>query len=285
MATNLWRARALKRVLRETLKDNGVSAREAARRLGVSHTLVNDWLGADKQLPAATDVSRLLQAIDVTGDEFTRIVAMAETAGADWMIGGTPGINPQLAAALACEQDPALVSITECAPLVFPGLLQTRAYAHHIINRADPGLPEIEVQTRIMLRIARAEVITRKRDPIGFHAFIGTSAIEGGTDAPEVMAEQLEHVLDIAARDNVTLQAVDTSVLYTFAHSGAFMLYAFASNLPTVVYHEHLSSSAVLVEDVAAYESAVKILGREAMSPADTLELIADVTRRNMETK
>lgn len=285
MATNLWRARALKAVLRETLKGRGVSAREAARRLDVSHTRVNDWLSADKPAPAATDVSRLLTAIDVTGDEFTRIVRMAETAGSDWMIGGTPGVNPQLAAALACEQDAGLVRITECAPIVWPGLLQTGDYARNIIaDLSATKLPEFELQTRVMLRIARADVITRKREPVEFHAFVGLPAIHGGIGGPQVMADQLEHVLDMGSRlDNVTVQAVNLSGHATFAHAGAWLLYEFEEDLPAAVYHEHLSSCAVLIEetDVAAYKSAAETLRREAMSPDATAELIASVIPRD----
>lgn len=285
MATNLWRVRALKAILREALKSAGVSAREAARRLGVSHTWVNDQLAADKPAPSATDASRLLTAIGVTGDQFTRIVGMAETAGADWMIGGTPGINPQLAAVLDCEQDRGLVRITECAPVVFPGLMQTGDYARQIINRSARDLTEHEIRTRVLLRIARAEGLTRKREPVEFHAIIGLPAIHGGIGGPAVMRDQLEHVREMADLNNVTVQAIDLSQDWVFAHSGAFILYEFR-DLPAAVYLEHLSSCAVLVEetDVAAYKSAAETLRREAMSPADTLELIADVIPRDMET-
>jgi predicted nucleic acid-binding protein len=278
MATNLWRGRALKNVLREAVKSSGVSAREAARRMNVSHTWVNDQLSATKPVPSAADVSRLLAAFEIVDPEFTRIVAMAETAGSDWMIGGTPGINPQLAAALACEQDTGLVRITECAPLVFPGLLQTDDYARRIIARSVTDLAEVEIQTRVMLRIARANAITRKRNPIEFHALVGLPAITGGIGGPQVMADQLEQARDMARLDNVTLQAVDLSGEPSYAHSGAFVLYEF-TDLPAAVYLEHMSSCAVLVEDVdvAAYKSAAEALCREAMSPADTLGLIAGV--------
>jgi transcriptional regulator with XRE-family HTH domain len=286
MPAKLWRARALKAVLREALKSTGVSAREAARRLHVSHTWVNDQLAADKPAPSAADVSRILTAIDIPVAQYNRIVAMAESAGSDWMIGGTPGINPQLAAVLACEQDPALIRITECAPTVFPGLLQTREYAHRIITRNPADLAEFEIQTRVMLRIARAEAITRKRAPIEFHALIGLPAIRGGIGGPQVMADQLEHVLGMAQRDNITVQAVDLAGEFTFAHAGAWILYEF-DDLPAAVYFENVSSSAVLVEedDVAAHKSAAEALRREAMSPTETLELIASVIPRDMETK
>lgn len=285
MATNLWRGRALKNVLREAVKSSGVSAREAARRMGVSHTWVNDQLAAGKPVPSAADVSRLLAAFEIGDPEFARIVAMAETAGSDWMIGGAPGINPQLAAALACEQDPGLVRITECAPFAFPGLLQSSDYARSIIARGREPLAELEIQTRVMLRIARAEALTRKRDPIEFHAIVGLSAIHGGIGGPQVMGDQLEHVLELARRDNVTVQGIDMSRDWTDAHHGAFILYEFAE-VTAAVYLEHLSSCAVLVEetDVAAFKSAAESLRREAMSPHATLELIASVIPDDVET-
>lgn len=279
MATGLWRARALKAVLRQALKSSGMSAREVARRIDVSHTWVNDQLSPDKPAPSAVDVSKLLKALDIAEHEKNRIEAMAQSAGVDWLMGGTPGVNPQLAAALDCEQD--AVRITECAPSAFPGLLQTRDYAHAIITRSREPLADYEVQTRVMLRIARAELLTCKREPVEFHAFVGMSAFTATLGGQQVMADQLEHVQDMTNRDNVTVQAVDMSGDWTDAHSGAWILYEFV-DLPAAVYLEHLSSCAVLVEDadVEVYKATAEALRREAMSPEDTAGLIASVIPR-----
>ena len=100
------------------------------------------------------------------------------------------------------------------------------------------------------------------------------------------MTDQLMHVAEMARRDNVTIQAVDLSRDWNPAHAGAFVIYEF-DGMPPVVYLEHFSSGALLVEesDVAAYKTAAEEIRRVAMSPADTLGLIASVIPTEVETK
>lgn len=283
MAINSWRIRSLKAVLREALKSSGVSAREAGRRLDVSHMRVSRWLDDDEPAPTAADVARFLTAIVVVGEEYDRIVAMAEATGDDWLVSGPPGINPQLAAVLACERD--AIRITECAPSVFPGLLQIRDYARSIIATGGSGLAAQEVETRVMMRIARGDAVTRRTKPVKFDVLIGLQAIHANVGGPQIMADQLAHVADLGQRDNITIQAVDMSGDWTPAHAGAFVIYEF-DGMPTAVYLEHYRSGALVVEedDVAAYQTAAETLRRVAMSPDDTARLIASVIPDSMET-
>lgn len=283
MTTNSWRSRSLKAVLRDTLKRANVSGREAAKRLGVSPMRVSRWLANDEPAPSAADVSRLLTAIDVTGQEYDRIVAMAESTGSDWLVSGPSGINPQLASVIECERDAR--RITDCAPNVMPGLLQIRGYAQAVIARSE-ALTDYEVETRVLMRIGRAEAVTRRRDPVEFIGLIGVPAIRGGIGGSKVMADQLAHVTEMSKLDNVTIQAVDLAGPWNAAHAGAFVIYEF-DDLPTTVYLEHQFSGAFLVDaaDVAAYQASAEALRREAMSPEETAELIASVIPGETETE
>lgn len=283
MTTNSWRARSLKAVLRDTLKRAKVSGREASKRLGVSPMRVSRWLDNNEPAPSAADVSRLLTAIEVTGQEYDRIVAMAESTGNDWLVSGPSGINPQLASVIECERDAR--RITDCAPNVMPGLLQIRGYAQAVIARSE-ALTDYELETRVLMRIGRAEAVTRRRDPVEFIGLVGMPAIRGGIGGPKVMADQLAHVAEMGQLDNVTIQAVDLAGPWNAAHAGAFVIYEF-DDLPTTVYLEHQFSGAFLVEaaDVAAYQASAEALRREAMSPEETAELIASVIPGETETE
>jgi len=281
MSTVSWRARSLKTALRDALEQADVSGREAAKRLGVSPMRVSRWLDYREAAPSAADVSRLLEAIGVTGDDAYRIIQLADAAGDDWLLSGPPGINPQLAAVLACERD--AIRITECAPTVVPGLLQIRDYARSIIGSG--GLERHEVETRVTWRIARSDALTRRTNPVDFTAFIGLPAIHATIGGARVMGDQLAHVIDFGRRGNVTIQAVDMSGDWTPMHAGAFVIYEFET-MPPAVYLEHYRSGALVTEedDVAAYQTAAEKVRRGAMSPADTLELIANAIPRDMET-
>lgn len=287
MVTSSRRARSLKAVLRDVLKRSNVSGRQAAERLGVSPMRVSRWLSNKEPAPSAADVSRLLTAIDVTGEEYDRIVAMAEATGNDWLTSGPSGINPQLASVIECERD--AHRIIDCAPTVMPGLLQIRSYAQAVIasSSRNEKLADYQVETRVLMRVGRAEAITRRRAPVEFTALIGLPAITGSIGGPKVMADQLAHIADMATLDNVTIQAVDLSGDWNPAHAGAFVIYEFDDEQPPTVYLEHMFSGAFLVEtaDVAAYQASAESLRREAMSPADTLELIASVIPADTETE
>lgn len=242
---------------------------------------VNRWLDETEPPPSAEDTASFLAAINLTGDERDRILTIARSADPDWIVSGPPGINPQLASVMECERY--ATCITECAPLVFPGLLQTGDYARAIISRGSPHLTEQEVDNLVMIRVARREALTRV-EPVDFTAFIGTPAIYGGIGGQKVMANELTQVLDLARRGNVTIQAFDTTGDWTPALAGPFILYEF-DNLPAAVYLEHHRSGALLVDpaDVADYKTAAETIRREAMSPDQSAGLIADAIP-NMET-
>lgn len=274
MAMSTQRARQLAAVLRDVREKSKVSAREVARQLHISHTKVNRWLTGET-VPDPEDVSAFLAIIGVAGEERDRILRMARSTETDWLVSGPPGINPQLASVMECERD--AVRITECNPLVIPGLLQTSDYARAVIVRSGRELHRQEIEMRVMVRIARRDALSR-RQPVTFDALIGLPALNGGIGGPAVMADQLQHVREAGERSNVTVRAFDLSGDWTAAHDGSFIIYEF-SDMPPLVYLEHYRSGAFISDesDVAAYQTAAEETRREAMSPDVTAGLIADV--------
>ncbi len=260
-----------------------MSRRSVAERLNVSHTKVNRWLSDDWPAPNEADTASLLVCVGVTGAQRDRVLSIARAADADWMVSGPPGINPQLAGVLECERD--AVRIFEWQPLVWPGLLQSSDYARAVIARSG-DLSDAEVAARVMMRLARRDALTRAR-PVQFTAVVGMPAVTGRIGGPAVMADQLSHVRDVTARDNVTIQVMDLGGDWTPGHPGAFILYEFADDMPPTVYLEHYRSGAFLVDeaDVAAYKAAAETIRRAAMSPDESAGLIADaIPSTTMET-
>lgn len=283
MATISWRARSLKAALRSALEDARMSRREVATQLGVSHTKIVRWLSDDWPAPGEADTASLLQAIHITGDERDRIISVARAADADWLVAGPPGINPQLASVLECERY--AVRIFEWQPLVWPGLLQSSDYARAVISSAG-DLTDAEVNARVLMRVGRRDALTRT-NPVELTAVVGMPAVLGRIGGVNVMAGQLAHVRDVTARDNVKVQVLDLSGDWTPGHPGAFILYEFDDNMPPTVYLEHYRSGAFLVDeaDVAAYQAAAESLRRVAMSPEQSVGLIADaIPTSTMET-
>lgn len=275
MATGTRRARSLGAALKAARDRTKVSGREVSRQLEISHTKVQRW-ETGETAPSPEDVASYLAVIGVTGAERDRILSLARTSDeSDWLMSGPPGISAQLASVMDCERT--ALRITEWAPLVIPGLLQTSDYARSVISRGSGDLSATEVDTRVMVRIARRDALTR-RNPVELHAIVGVLAIHGRIGGAEVMADQLRHLDEMARRENVTVQALNLDGEWSPAHVGQFIIYEF-DGTPPVVYLEHYRSGAFLVDqdDVATYQTAAEEIRREAMSPDETAGLIASV--------
>jgi transcriptional regulator with XRE-family HTH domain len=267
------RALTLAAVLREARERTGISVRELARRLHVAHTTVSRW-ESGKTVPSAEDVSAALACLQIAGEERESILTLARGSIADdWLASGPPGMSKQLAGVMECERT--ATHITEWAPLVIPGVLQTSAYMRAMLARGtlSPG----EVETRVVVRTARRDAFARRLNPTRLVALIGEPAIHGGIGGPTVMADQLRHLLDVAQWDTVTLQIVSVSGEWHPGHAGPFLLYEFDQGMRTIVYLEHHRSGAFLVEenDLKDYRAAVDTIRRVGMSPEASQELIA----------
>jgi transcriptional regulator with XRE-family HTH domain len=283
MATGTPRARSLAAMLREVLKQDGRSAREIARQLGVSHMTVNRWLSGETA-PNSENVADFLAQLGIEGDECDRILGVARASDeSPWVISGPPGISPQLASVMDCERTAR--RITEWSPLVVPGLLQTSAYARHIITRGAGAVSAQEIETRVMVRVARRDALTRPH-PVELHALIGSTAIRGGIGGPGVMADQLQYLIDLGKWPSVTLQVVDLAGDWHPGFAGPFIIYEF-DDMPPQVYLEHHRTGTFVVDtaDVAAYQTAADAIRREAMSPDQAAGLIADAIPASMSTE
>jgi hypothetical protein len=90
---------------------------------------------------------------------------------------------------------------------------------------------QIEEMTRD--RMARQAKTIERPDPVTFSAVIGEAAFRHGD--PEIMKDQLEHLVDIGHRPNIHIRVVPFAAGIHAGHSGAFAL-ATLSDGATVAY-------------------------------------------------
>ncbi|THA29273.1 XRE family transcriptional regulator [Streptomyces sp. A1277] len=95
--------------------------------------------------------------------------------------------------------------------MVIPGLLQTEAYAYALHRVRVPAYTEAEIVSRVEARLERQAVLTRTPPPhIGY--VIEESVLERCLGGPEVLKEQLRHMLDCIERYNhLTVQVMPTA--------------------------------------------------------------------------
>ncbi|MEU3736939.1 MULTISPECIES: helix-turn-helix transcriptional regulator [unclassified Streptomyces] len=156
------------------------------------------------------------------------------------------------------------------------GLLQTEAYAHAVVARGMKGASKADVERRVALRLERQKLLISERAP-RFHCVLDEAALRRPYGDREVMRGQLQHLIDISERPNVTLQVMPFSFGGHSGESGAFTMLRFPeSDLSDVVYVEQLTGALYLdkPEEVGQYERVVGELQGDSPNPADSRDLL-----------
>ncbi|GGS20699.1 MULTISPECIES: helix-turn-helix domain-containing protein [Actinokineospora] len=265
------RSRELGDALRQALKAAGLTGQEASRRLGWSPSKVSRLLlgarGASER-----DVSSILLLCGVNGAERARLLSLCREPGG-WIqrLGKLP---TQLKTLVDHENQAS--AIDEFEPTLVPGLLQTVDYAQAIV-RANTNVPPHEVEERVVARTARQQLFRRARPP-RFAFYIHEFALRLPVGGPEVMADQLNHLVRMSARDNILVRVVPASVGAHAALAGAFRLMEFPHYKP-IVYLESENSSLFLErpEEIAAYRGILSALAETALGAGESRQVVAEL--------
>ncbi|MDA3645032.1 helix-turn-helix transcriptional regulator [Saccharopolyspora indica] len=267
------RARTLSAALREARLASGIGVRELGRMLEYTHVEISNW-ETGKRVPKIETVAAILATLRVTAAERDRILDLARNVHEpNWLTVGLNDIPQQLAGAVECER--AASAIAEWAPMLVPGLLQTLDY-NRSMKKAS-GLSEADTELRVMLSASRREVIVRRVEPVSFNAFIGAAALFEPIGSADVMIEQLDQLVEFAARDNVAVRIVPLRSGWHPGLLGPFVLYEFDDITP-VVHFEHYSSGAFIPaeHDVDEYRSAIQQIEALAMDEETSVEFIVE---------
>src|SRR5262249_13628943 len=136
---------------------------------------------------------------------------------------------------------------------------------------------------RVLVRLGRQAVLARRRPP-EFLGIIGEHALRFPPCSDAVMAEQLDHLLEVSERPHITIMVLPMDQRkYTPAIEGSFVLFEFASGEP-VVQQEHYGATTTLtdVKDVRDYRAAVDETADVAMDP-DRSRMFIETIKRRME--
>jgi len=156
-----------------------------------------------------------------------------------------------------------------------PGLLQTEDYAAAVVGHGGAKSGE-SVERRLDLRLRRQKNLTRPDAP-RLWAVIDESVLYRPIGGPSVLKAQLDALLELSSQPNVSLQIL-TYAKSGYAAEGSFSMLRFAeSELPTVVFVEHLTGGMYLdsLEDVEAYGRALDRLAVDAETPEVSRQLIS----------
>ena len=182
----------------------GFTQKEAAERLLISESLT----GAVRTAPNASRRRDLLLDAD-------RVFGAGGGAEGVLRAGGRGKSTRRSSSNWAkLERNARVISAYET--MLIPGLLQTEAYVHALYRSRVPAYTEDEIARHVGARLERQTVLSRTPPPrIGY--VIEESVLDRTLGGPEVLKEQLRHVLDCVERFNHLTVQVMPSAQHTHA--------------------------------------------------------------------
>jgi len=227
------------------------------------------------------EVERLLDYYEVTGARRELLLALAQDATQKgWWEQYADGLSADYQEFIGLEHEASSISVWHVD--VVTGLLQTEAYARHIIssyNRVEP-MPPGMIERLVRVRIRRQQVLSPDRD-LQLSVVLDESVLHRRVGGNLVMYEQLQRLADEADRPNVTLQILPLNTQHTI-FGESFVIFRFGSDddamLQDVVSAEHLRNDFSLEGERETYlhRIAFRMLADASLDPASSKALIVE---------
>jgi transcriptional regulator with XRE-family HTH domain len=170
--------------------------------------------------------------------------------------------------------------IREGTAAYVPGLLQTEAYARAVFAIAIQPRTDSELSNLTAVRRVRRERLTSTEDPLELVAVIDEAVLRRSVGGPVVMRDQLEHLVEAAALDRVTLQVMPLSVGAYPGLSAPFSLLTFGGiDFGDMLYVEHPAGAVHISKagEVAVARLKFDRLRSLALDPDESVALIRRV--------
>lgn len=238
-------------------RDKAIGAELAAKRQGVSKSQGQvaralDWPASKlsrtesgKRRIEVEDVAAILAVLGIGGDEFDDLIERVKqprTSG--WWERRLPGLPPEAGTLAAYQADAA--ALTNWAPGVVPGLLQTEAYATDFMSKM--GIAGHDISVRWMVRLQRQQVL--QREGVTYTAILGEAVLKTPFGSDTEFRAQLRRIREAADEHTVLIVPEYTP---TPALLSAWLLMEFpeASKIGPVAHGELVRSAIFLLEEEA----------------------------------
>jgi transcriptional regulator with XRE-family HTH domain len=274
------RRRRLAAELRAIRESRGKSGDAVAAALRWSPSKISRYELARTGLKLR-DVERLLDYYDVSGSRRELLLDLAKDAAQKgWWEEFTDSLSADYQQFIGLEHEASSIAIWHVE--VVAGLLQTEAYARHIISsysRVEPIAPGM-VERLVKVRMQRQQVLTRAPG-LQLSVVLDESILRRRIGDELVMYEQLERLIHEADRPNVTLQVLPLDAQHT-VFGESFVIFRFGSDkdaiLHDVVSAEHLKNDFSVEGERETYlhRLAFQMLVAASLDPASSRALIVE---------
>jgi transcriptional regulator with XRE-family HTH domain len=200
--------------LRERREQAGMSLVEAAKKLEHDRSWLSRIENAEVKAHPTT-VRLILGLYEVEEPAIEAVANVArETRERGWHQDYADAMPEWFSTFIGLERDASLIRTFEH---LVPGWLQTEDYARALMYQAPMPPPAEEIERRVMLRMARRELLT-KEDPPQIRVVLDEAALRRLVGGKQVMAHQIERALEVGAMPNVDIQVLPFEA---GAHAGA----------------------------------------------------------------
>ncbi|MBT2206865.1 DUF5753 domain-containing protein [Actinomadura sp. NEAU-AAG7] len=265
--------------LRRLRELKGLSREEAGYAIRGSHSKISR-MELGRTAVKERDIADLLVLYGVTDDaERRNLLRLAREANArGWWHRYSDMIPSWTHPYLDLEE--AAGSVRTYDPCQIPELLQTEEYARASLAIRDgirEGMPPIEIEGRISVRLMRQRMFARSRRRT-LAAIVEEAALRRFVGGPELIRGQLRHLSRVSEAATVDLRIIPADRASLAPTGRAFTVLRFDEQaIPDVVYVELLTTALYLDKpaDTHAFERVWNRLEREALSPDASRALLS----------
>ncbi len=273
------RRRRLAAELREIREDKGKSGDVVAAALKWSPSKISRYERARTGL-RPREVERLLDYYQITGPRRALLLGLAEDAAQKgWWEEFADSLSEDYRQFIGFEHEAASMAIWHVD--VVTGLLQTEAYARHIISsysRVEP-MPPGMIGRMVKVRTRRQQVLNR--EDLQLSVVLDESVLKRQVGDESVMYEQLQRLLQEGDRPNLTLRILPLNAQHT-VFGESFVIFGFKDDSDAIVRDmvitEQLRSSVTLEGERETYlhRIAFQALWEASLDPATSRALILE---------
>jgi transcriptional regulator with XRE-family HTH domain len=278
-ASPMVRRRRLAAELRGIREGKGKSGDTVAHALRWSPSKISRYERARTGL-RPREVERLLDYYQITGSRRALLLGLAEDAAQKgWWEEFADTLSEDYQQFIGLEHEATSMAIWHVD--VVTGLLQTEAYARHIIasySRVEPITPGM-IGRLVRVRMRRQQVLNREE--LQLSVVLDESVLRRRVGDDSVMYEQLQRLVHEADRPNLTLQVLPLDAQHT-VFGESFVIFGFGADsdamMQDVVSTEHMRSGFSLEGERETYlhRIAFQMLADASLDPAASRALILE---------
>ncbi|WEV25817.1 helix-turn-helix transcriptional regulator [Streptomyces sp. 71268] len=253
------------RHLRRMRENAGLSLRALAEKLHYPHSYISR-VERHEQLPSDA-LANALDGYFSTGGLFDDLLAVAQDSL----------VSKQSRDCFPLEAKSIRIQVFSSS--LVPGLLQTRDYARaaYSLGLARTDLPALE--EILEFRMRRQDRL-ESADPPQYWAIMDEAALRRLSADRRIMVDQLQHLLDVAARPHVKIQILPFTEPFHPLMGGSLTLLTLENGTTTALLESYGAGEVISApRQVVDHLHRFDVVRAQALTPADSLDLIRRYVR------